>query len=363
MKNIAILTHIDFWRGDGGHKSRITALAHYLGHHSNLMVVYAGPAKPGDKTLIERKKFSFRTVFLSKHAQLGKADYVRRFQRLIQESPVDVCIIEYLQLAFVIDYLPTNITFILDTHDLMSDRAKSFETFGCEHESVTWPEELAVFQKFDGVMLIQDKEYHRVRAALGPDKTILAPHGVDFPRQALRQKVSSLGFIGNFYTPNEVGLRWFLEEVWPRVRKNGIQLNVYGKICRAFENKNVEQVKFHGYVPSLQAIFNEIDIMINPVKMGAGLKIKNVEALANGLPLVTTTHSATGLMRANGRGFVIADDAKSFAFTLNRLMVDFDHRCQLGQFAHRFIKDHFSQEKCFKPLLQFIYSNEEVLID
>lgn len=43
--------------------------------------------------------------------------------------------------------------------------------------------------------------------------------------------------------------------------------------------------------------------MINPVQMGAGLKIKSVEAMANGLPLVTTTHSATGLMKAKGKGF------------------------------------------------------------
>ncbi|NRB47195.1 MAG: glycosyltransferase family 4 protein [Saprospiraceae bacterium] len=62
-------------------------------------------------------------------------------------------------------------------------------------------------------------------------------------------------------------------------------------------------MKFHGYVPNLQSIFNDIDIMINPVQMGAGLKIKSVEAMANGLPLVTTTHSATGLMKAKGKGF------------------------------------------------------------
>ena len=236
MKNIAILTHIDFWRGDGGHKSRITSLAQYLGQHANLMVVYAGPLKPGDKTVIKRKNFSFRTVFLGNATRLTNTDYVRRFRQLVQETHVDICIIEYLQLAFVADFLPKNKTFILDTHVLLSERARSFRAFGCEHESITWREELAIFQKFDGVMLIQDKEYRRVRAALGPDKSILAPHGVDFPRQVLRQKVRSLGFIGNYYTPNEVGLRWFLKQVWPQVRKSGIQLNVYGQIWRAFQH-------------------------------------------------------------------------------------------------------------------------------
>jgi len=361
MKSIAILTHIDFWRGDGGHKSRITSLAQYLGNHSNLVVVYAGSAKPGDKTLVERKRFSFRTIFLSTHAQLNKADYVRRFRQFVQETHVDVCIIEYLQLAFVIDFLPRHIKFILDTHDLMSDRARSFKSFGCEHDTVSWADELAIFKKFDGVMLIQDKEYQKVRDALGPDKTILVPHGVDFPRQTVRRNVQNVGFIGNYYTPNEVGLRWFLKEVWPRVRKGGIQLNIYGKIWQAFAGLDIEKVRFHGFVPNLQRIFSEIDIMINPVQMGAGLKIKNVEAMANGLPLITTTHSATGLMRAKGKGFLIADDAKNFAFTLNRLIVDFDHRSRLGRFAHCFIQDYFSQEACFKELLQFIYSKDVVL--
>lgn len=363
MKSIAILTHIDFWRGDGGHKARITALAQYLGNHSNLMVVYAGPAKPGDKTLVERKRFPFRTIFLSTHAQLSKADYVRRFRQFVQETYVDICIIEYLQLAFVIDFLPKHIKLVLDTHDLMSDRARSFRSFGCEHEAISWADELAIFQKFDRVILIQDKEYRKVSAALGPDRTLLVPHGVDFPRQTIRRNVQNVGFIANYYTPNEVGLRWFLKEVWPWVRKSGIQLNIYGKIWRAFAGLTVENVKFHGFVPNLQSIFSEIDIMINPVKMGAGLKIKNVEAMANGLPLITTTHSATGLMRAKGKGFLIADDAKSFAFTLNRLIMDFDHRCRLGQFAHRFIQDYFSQEACFKQLLQFIYSKEIALSD
>lgn len=103
--------------------------------------------------------------------------------------------------------------------------------------------------------------------------------------------------------------------------------------------------------------------MINPVQMGAGLKIKSVEAMANGLPLVTTTHSATGLMKAKGKGFLIANEAENFAFALNRLMMDYDHRCQLGRFAHRFIQKHFSQERCFKSLLQFIYSREAILSD
>jgi len=89
-------------------------------------------------------------------------------------------------------------------------------------------------------------------------------------------------------------------------------------------------------------------------EFGAGLKIKNMEALANGVPLVTTTHGARGLEDIQQKGFLLADDPGDFTQAITSLIESKALRQQLGEYAHDYIKDNFSPETCFRPLMDVI---------
>ena len=350
-----MLTYVDFWRKDGGNKSRIAKLVKYLSKRTRLTVVYVGWQKEEDKAILEKEKMACELVFLGDDRELTNFEYIQRFRAYIAGKDVDILLVEYIHLAIILDYVPKHIKLILDTHDLMSEREKSFKNFGYEHPRLSWENELEIFRRFDAVMLIQEDEYLKIREVLGNDRTILVPHAVSLPKQQLRPKVSNIGFVGNVYPANEDGLRWFIRSVWPLMDKREISLNVYGKIQRVFADSGpYEKVRFHGFVPNLNDIFSEVDVMVNPVRMGAGLKIKNIESMGSGIPLVTTSHSASGLKGASGEAFLVADDAESFADCLRSLMADFKRRRKLGDTAYDYIRESFSEERCYGPLMECI---------
>lgn len=97
-----------------------------------------------------------------------------------------------------------------------------------------------------------------------------------------------VGHLASENPPNRVGLRQFLEEVWPLVRDRGGvgRLVVAGGICEAMAFP--EEVPLLGIVPSPRAIDEPSLFMINPMRSGTGLKIKTIEAMAYGRAIVTT---------------------------------------------------------------------------
>ncbi|HVF19945.1 MAG TPA: glycosyltransferase, partial [Mycobacteriales bacterium] len=131
-------------------------------------------------------------------------------------------------------------------------------------------------------------------------------------------------------SPNADGLRWFVTEVLPHlvVALPWVTLRVTGanplpSVLR-LAGPNVE---FVGYVQDLANLYDEARVVISPIRYGAGVKIKTVEALQYGVPTVTTSHGAEGIVVGDpvpgGIGaLAIADDVPGFVGHLHRLLTD-----------------------------------------
>jgi glycosyltransferase involved in cell wall biosynthesis len=87
---------------------------------------------------------------------------------------------------------------------------------------------------------------------------------------------------------------------------------------------------------------------------GAGLKIKTVEALAHGLPLVTTGEGARGLRELDGHALCIADSAEDFAQAIQRLLASSAARRDLGAAAFTYAQTHFTPETCFAEIADWL---------
>lgn len=118
------------------------------------------------------------------------------------------------------------------------------------------------------------------------------------------------------HPPNQDGLRWFLDEILPIIRRDlpDLQLHLVGKglpdniIARLDERTTV-----HGWVPELEPIYNQVRLSIAPLRYGAGMKGKVAEALAHGVPVVTTPVGTEGMAPDVVAAAVVADDAETFA--------------------------------------------------
>lgn len=355
-RKLVLVTRMDFWRLGAGARVRVLALVSYLDRVTQLTVVYLGPVSAADVQQIGRLGVRCEIVALDPHNPLLDEEYARRFAALCAERRFDACIVDRIGLSFLLDAVPSDTKVLLDTHDITSDLSTSMRKFGAASDpGLDAAAEFAIFRRYDAVIAIQEYDYDLIRAQLGNARTVLALHPALSSRKEPRPVVVSIGFVASAWKANADGIAWFASNVWPRVRRPGIGLDLYGWIGERWKPPEGEGIVAHGFQPDLDAVYRNIDIVINPVRYGAGLKIKTAEALGNGLPLVTSSEGARGLHAIAGTAFLVANTPADFAACLNRLIDDHDARKALGEAAYRFAEAHLSPQACFGTLVKEIH--------
>jgi glycosyltransferase involved in cell wall biosynthesis len=119
------------------------------------------------------------------------------------------------------------------------------------------------------------------------------------------------------WPPNAEGVAWFLENVWPRVARV-VPLAVLTLIGKQGSRglhvpEHAGRVEAPGYVGNLQQYLAETAVFIVPLRSGAGMRVKILDAWCWGLPVVSTTVGAEGLRAGHGENLLMADDEKAFA--------------------------------------------------
>jgi glycosyltransferase involved in cell wall biosynthesis len=144
------------------------------------------------------------------------------------------------------------------------------------------------------------------------------------PRSPVSGEVLYVGNLG--WGPNVAGLDWFFREVWPRVREVDASLNL--RVCGSGLRRNAggdleipsswraDGVEVVGFVDDLREAYARASAIIAPIVGGSGVRIKLLEAMSYGVPVVTTTDGASGLPLVHGRELVVADTPATFATEL-----------------------------------------------
>ena len=112
---------------------------------------------------------------------------------------------------------------------------------------------------------------------------------------------NSFFFIGSLdYIPNQEGLRWFIEQVWKRIVKKNASIKFYIAGSHASEKftayLNRQHVMYLGEVEDAKHFMQSKGLMVVPLLSGGGIRVKIVEAMAMGIPVVSTSLGAEGLM-------------------------------------------------------------------
>jgi len=176
---------------------------------------------------------------------------------------------------------------------------------------------------------------------------VSVPHGcgTDTP-------VCAVGFIGSLdFLPNQEAVKWIIDELWPRVfeRAPEARLSIAGSAPPEWLRRR--SIDLRGNVPDAPAFMREMSVIIAPLFSGGGMRIKALEAMALGKPIVATTLGAGGV--EHDGDVLIADDADSFASAVVRLLRDPAEAARLGAAARANVARRYDSDTLARGLLTF----------
>jgi polysaccharide biosynthesis protein PslH len=213
----------------------------------------------------------------------------------------------------------------------------------------TFAFELRELRKFDSVWMCSEIDFKRMSRRIGPDRTLIVENVVDAQKLASinRENIEcAILMIGDFnYDPNREGADFFVTGAWPRIRSKiaEAQLWLVGKNANAYmlEWNGNQGVMVTGVVDDVKHYLSRAMISIAPLFVGTGTKLKILEALGAGLPVVTTTMGMEGIEAKNGVDLLIADTAEEFADHCTRLLEDAALRDRLAKAGQSLVREKY----------------------
>jgi glycosyltransferase involved in cell wall biosynthesis len=165
------------------------------------------------------------------------------------------------------------------------------------------------------------------------------------------------------YPPNADGIRWFVREVFPLVKKQipDVTLTIAGRNPPAdflqFHDEYRGAIKVTGFVPDLRPYLEESALMVVPVRAGSGMRVRILEAFAQAMPVVTTTVGLEGIDAQLDRDVLVADTPQEFANSVIRLIQDNTLQEQLATKGRKLAERQYDwkvilkrMEKIYDPL-------------
>jgi glycosyltransferase involved in cell wall biosynthesis len=228
----------------------------------------------------------------------------------------------------------------LTVHNVASLSARqAIATAPRDRDRWAWRREMEAAERFERWAMRQFDTVFTVSredAAALPRETVIVPNGVDAPRFAAVSPPTGnrIVFTGTLdFFPNIDGLEWFCREVWPRVRdaRPAAELDVVGRRphprVTALEGRGVA---VHADVPDVLPHLARARLAVVPLRLGSGTRLKALEALAAGRPVVGTNVGLAGLGLTDGEGVLIRDDPAEFARAVVELLGSDEATRQLG---------------------------------
>ena len=231
-----------------------------------------------------------------------------RIRLLCAKYDIDIVFCSYIFQSKMLEYVPDYILKVIDTHDKMGDRYEMLRKNGqpLEFFSCTPKEEGAYLRRADVVVARREEEARYFDFVTGRRTAIVVPH-VEDPH-FLQRKFDALRNVGIVASANRINLAIIRECLEAIDRKLADQpcpftMHIAGQVKNMVEALPINEmtifkrpwVRMHGFVTNIEKFYCEMDLIVSPVTMGTGINVKTVEAMAYGMPLLTTVCGSKGI--------------------------------------------------------------------
>ncbi len=228
-----------------------------------------------------------------------------------------------------------------------------------------WPRyQAGAWRRFDRIQVLSPRDAAAVEA-IAPelaDRVRMNPFCVEIPPPAApsEENGKTVLFVGNFYHPPNVDAAlWLGKDIMPilRHRQSGAKLVIVGTNppdeVRALA---CDDVVVTGRVPRIEPFFEQAAVVVAPIRIGGGQRMKVLQAMAMGKAVVTTARGAEGLGACGAEPpLALADDAEGIAAATVDQLSSTEARLELGRRARAFAAEHFSPS-AYADRLEGIYA-------
>jgi len=237
---------------------------------------------------------------------------ISHISKLIKKNNYDIIQVEFSQLLYLVKYLPKNTKKIFVAHDIssISFYRRIFENKPSLLKIISrylffleiYFYEKKYLPKFDTIISVSQKDKITLQQQFPNQKIICLENGIDkidFIKKT-PSNIINLGYIGSFsHTPNLNAVKYFFDEIAPLLDKEKIIYKFYlagnndSKFIQdIFSSQNLINL---GQIKETKEFYKKIDCLITPIFSGSGSRIKILEALSFGVPIISSPIGAEGI--------------------------------------------------------------------
>ncbi len=260
---------------------------------------------------------------------------------------------------------------VVDSHEIAYDLARQFARANGSlgrrlYAGANWRklrrEELGTYRKADGVYLCSAADEQRLLDQLPGVSTAVVPNAADVEYFQPRltdpppdgRTVVYFGLLST--VPNVDGVMHFARDIWPRIAAAHPQAR--WKIIGIRPPASIQalagpRIEVTGFVPDLRPHLAEAAAVVVPLRLGGGTRLKIVEAMAMGKPIVSTALGAEGIEAVTGRDILIEDEPAGFADAVGRVLAEPGLAASIGQSARRLAVERYSWDAAARRLEDF----------
>jgi glycosyltransferase involved in cell wall biosynthesis len=278
-----------------------------------------------------------------------EANFLETLTKLFQRRFYDFVVVNNVWMSKVFDVIPKATIKILETHDIFHERQLAFASIGKPPDFFTCnrTDEIFGWNRSDIVIGITNKETMSIARSSTKIKSINVPYLEDFegnhnPGYLHSDKVT-FGFMGSGHPFNIHGIKDLIHALKDFMPWAPMELIIAGDVGNHLSEEEKKYVIDLGYIKNVDDFYKSIDICVSPLDFGSGLKIKVIEAISKGVPLISTKHSAAGsdLLKTNVCENVKQLGQKMFDITISR--PSFSELQKLTTLAYKLLTHRFKQ--------------------
>jgi glycosyltransferase involved in cell wall biosynthesis len=282
----------------------------------------------------------------------------KQFREILSRKKYDFVVITYTFWARLLEgNRSKDIITVLEMQDFLS--LNIFDSCGGKVKVGSLiEEEIDRVNLFDKVLCISEEERAFFSRFARNPEYFFTP--LSLPRRVLprdKKYAYDIMFIASGNPHNQAGIAWFFNSVYPLLSST-YRIAIIGEITKYVDNyPNVAPIE---HVDNIDDVYLASRISICPLLGGTGLKIKVVEALSYGQPVVSTSYGVTGFHTKTNNGCCVSDDPTEFAHYIKRLIEDEMFYDQQSNVALSFFLDNFEESHVYRLLDKVFWQQERV---